>query len=48
MLRTVTPVQVYGPVEFFLAVVTQDMVAPANGQDQLAEFFASPECPPWR
>jgi len=48
MLRAVTPVQVYGPVEFFLTVVTRDMVAPAHGQDQLPEFFASPECAPWR
>jgi len=48
MLRAVTPVQVYGPVEFFLTVVTRDMVAPAHGQDQLADFFSSQERAPGR
>jgi len=44
ILRALTPVQIYGPVEFFLTVATQDMVAPLHGKDQLSDFFRSPEC----
>ena len=39
VLRALTPVQLYGPVEFFLTVATRDMVAPPHGRDQLADFF---------
>ena len=39
VLRSLAPVQVYGPVEFFLAVATQDMVASRYGHDQLTDFF---------
>lgn len=44
ILRAITPVQVYGPVEFFLTVATQDMVAPSCGTDRLSQFFRHPEC----
>jgi hypothetical protein len=40
ILRLVTPVTVYGPIEFFLTVATQNMVAPPRGQDHLADFFS--------
>ena len=29
----------YGPIQFFLAVVSRDMVAPACGHDRLADYF---------
>jgi uncharacterized protein YbjT (DUF2867 family) len=38
-LRASTPERVYGPAEFFLAVMTSDMVAPTCGSDRLADFF---------
>ncbi|HEU4641329.1 MAG TPA: SDR family oxidoreductase [Gemmatimonadaceae bacterium] len=39
-LRLVTPVSVYGPLEFFYAVMTTEMVAPRRGAHRLGEFFA--------
>jgi hypothetical protein len=29
----------YGPMQFFLAAVSRDMVAPACGHDHLADYF---------
>jgi len=39
VLRPVTPVRVHGPLQFLLAVLTADMVAPATGTDRLGDFF---------
>ncbi len=39
-LARTTPERVYGPVQFFLSVMTRDMVAPAHGTDHLGKFFA--------
>lgn len=39
LARTFTSVRTYGPLEFFLAVLSTDMVAPAYGQHKLKEFF---------
>ncbi len=41
VLRALTPVRVYGPVEFFLASAMEDMAAPCYGSDRLEDFFAS-------
>ena len=41
-LARTTPERVYGPVQFFLAVMARDMVAPAHGNDHLKSFFAGP------
>ncbi len=41
-LARTTPERVYGPVQFFLAVMARDMVAPAHGSDHLESFFAAP------
>lgn len=40
ILGHITPERVYGPVQFFLAVMTADMTAPAHGTDRLAAYFA--------
>ncbi|MBB3205889.1 uncharacterized protein YbjT (DUF2867 family) [Rhodopirellula rubra] len=37
--RTLTSVKIYGPIEFFLTVLTMDMVAPTTGSHTLGEFF---------
>ena len=34
-----TPQRVFGPLQFLLAVMTNDMVAPATGTDRLASYF---------
>jgi uncharacterized protein YbjT (DUF2867 family) len=39
MLRAFVPVQVCGPIEFFLAAATKDAVAPCYGADGLEDFF---------
>ena len=39
LLRKFTRVSTYGPVEFLLAVLTMDMVAPAYGHHTLEEYF---------
>lgn len=39
ILRTVTPVQLYGPIEFFLNVGSADAVAPRHGRDNLESFL---------
>jgi uncharacterized protein YbjT (DUF2867 family) len=38
-LSVLAPVRVYGPMQFLLAVMTQDMVAPAVGRQRLRDFF---------
>jgi uncharacterized protein YbjT (DUF2867 family) len=39
LLRRFTSVKTYGPVEFFINVLTEDMVAPAFGNRCLKDFF---------
>jgi len=39
LLRLFTPEKVYGPVEFFSTVCTQDLVAPVYGEHHLKDFF---------
>jgi len=39
VLRLCAPLKVYGPVEFFLTVLTRDMVAPKYGEEDLTDFF---------
>jgi uncharacterized protein YbjT (DUF2867 family) len=39
LARTFTSVKTYGPIEFFLTVLTMDMVAPTYGQHILKEYF---------
>ena len=39
-LRAVTPVKVYGPLEFFMTVLAMDMDAPTYGKHHLVDFFA--------
>ena len=38
-LRLFTSVKTYGPVEFFMTVLTMEMVAPTYGKHHLKEFF---------
>jgi uncharacterized protein YbjT (DUF2867 family) len=38
-LRIFTPVKTYGPLEFFMTVLTIDLVAPTHGQHHLRDFF---------
>ncbi len=40
ILAHITPERVYGPVQFFLAVMTADMIAPTHGADRLARYFS--------
>lgn len=40
VLRTFTPVSVYGPLEFFLTVLSMDMLAPQTGHKRLKDFFS--------
>ena len=40
VLRTFTPEWIYGPIEFFLTVLTRDLVAPAYGTHRLKDYFA--------
>lgn len=39
MARMLTPVNVHGPLEFFLTVMAMDMVAPIHGTHHLKGFF---------
>jgi len=39
VLRWVTPVTVYGPVEFFVGAASQSMVSPSYGRDRLDDAF---------
>ena len=39
VLRTFTPVSVFGPPEFFLTVLSMDMLAPESGDKHLKDFF---------
>jgi uncharacterized protein YbjT (DUF2867 family) len=41
LARVLTPQRIHGPLQFFLAVMTTDMVAPQTGTERLADFFAS-------
>jgi len=34
-----TPERIHGPLQFFLSVMTSDMIAPPTGHDHLASFF---------
>ena len=43
ILRKFTSVNTYGPLEFFMTVLSMDMVAPAFGQHHLKEFFEAKE-----
>ncbi len=38
-VRTLTSVKTYGGLEFFMTVLTQDMVAPTSGNHKLKDFF---------
>ncbi|EMI52244.1 SDR family oxidoreductase [Rhodopirellula sallentina] len=38
-MRKFTGVETHGPIEFFLTVLTMDMVAPSTGTRRLADFF---------
>ncbi len=38
-LRTFTSVKTYGPLEFFMTVLSNDMIAPKYGKRKLEEFF---------
>lgn len=35
-----TPQRIHGPLQFFLAVMTTDMVAPPTGSERLGDYFA--------
>ena len=39
LARTFTSVKVYGPLEFFMTVLSMDMVAPKYGKHYLKDFF---------
>jgi uncharacterized protein YbjT (DUF2867 family) len=39
LLRLTTPVKIHGPLEFFMTVLAQDMVAPVYGTFHLKDFF---------
>jgi uncharacterized protein YbjT (DUF2867 family) len=39
LLRSLTPVRVYGPLEFFMTVLATDMIAPQYGRISLKKFF---------
>jgi uncharacterized protein YbjT (DUF2867 family) len=38
-IRMFTTVKTYGPIEFFMTVLTMDMVAPVYGQYTIKEYF---------
>jgi uncharacterized protein YbjT (DUF2867 family) len=40
-LRLIAPQRIWGPLEFFAAVMATDMVAPTYGSDSLGEFFTA-------
>lgn len=37
--RIFTSVKIYGPIEFFMTVLTMDMVAPTYGQHTIKDYF---------
>ncbi|MCB2204596.1 SDR family oxidoreductase [bacterium] len=39
LLRLCTPARIYGPLEFFVTVLSQDMIAPVKGIRKLSAFF---------
>jgi hypothetical protein len=39
LLRTFTSSKIYGPVEFFLTVLSTDLVAPTYGSHSLLDYF---------
>lgn len=39
LLRTFTKSQTYGPIEFFMTVLSMDLIAPEYGQHTLKEYF---------
>jgi len=39
MIRAVTSVKTYGPIEFFMTVLVMDMVAPTHGEKTLKQYF---------
>lgn len=39
LVRRATPERIHGPLQFFLSVMTSDMIAPPTGHDHLASFF---------
>lgn len=39
LLRLFTSVKTYGPVEFFMTVLTSDLIAPQHGRHHLKDFF---------
>lgn len=46
LMRMFTSVKTYGPVEFFLTVVTMDVVGAAYGKEELKEFYQQGARPP--
>ena len=38
-LRTFTSVKTYGPIEFFLTLMTEDNIAPTYGEQRLKDFY---------
>ena len=41
LIRFFTDQKIYGPIEFFMTVMTQDMVAPKVGQYHLEAYYRS-------
>jgi uncharacterized protein YbjT (DUF2867 family) len=39
LMRTLTPVKTYGPVEFMMTVLTMDVLGPPHGKEDLQYFF---------
>ena len=39
LIRTVTSVKTYGPLEFFMTVMVMDMIAPTYGKHTIKEYF---------
>jgi len=39
LARTFTSVNIYGPLEFFMTVLSMDLVAPKYGKHHLKDFF---------
>lgn len=39
LMRAFTPIKVYGPLEFFMTVLSKDMVAPTAGSRKLEDYF---------
>ena len=41
IMRMLTPIKVYGPLEFFMTVLATDMIAPQYGQILLKDYYQS-------